>query len=281
MTTTRSNSVIASPSGPWGREVSSELILNYAEPRSAALQAFDVLQIIQSEISMPIVDAPPAASWVAEGAEISNTDPTVSEVVVRPSKLAVLSTFSREALQDDTTGSLAAAEVVGGGMAASIDAAMFTTLAAPAPQGLNAITPNLVNANPALGLDGFFAAAAHAVALGTMVDSFVLSPEDWSALSLLKKQDGSNEQLLSDATSTAIMRLAGAQILVCSSVPQGTAWALPRAAARIVVREGIDLVVDTSRFLEFDKTAVRATMRVSFGFVRPATISKIAVVAGE
>jgi HK97 family phage major capsid protein len=277
MSTIRSNSVVASPAGPWGREVNSELILNYAEPRSAALQSFDVLQITQSEISMPIVDAPPAASWVAEGAEITNSDPTVREVVVRPSKLAVLSTFSREALQDDQTGSLAAAEIIGGGMATSIDAAMFTAIAAPAPSGLTTITPNIVDFNPALGLDGFYAAAAHAVALGTQVNSFVLSPEDWQALSLLKKQTGSNEPLLSVATDTAIMQLAGAQILVSSSVPEGVAWALPRAAAKVVVREGIDLVVDTSRYLEFDKTAVRATMRVAFGFVRPATISKIAL----
>jgi HK97 family phage major capsid protein len=277
MSTLTTTSTVDVSSGPWGRAVNSQLILDYATPRSSALEAFDVVTITQSEISMPVVDAPPAASWVAEGAEITSTDPSVSEIVVRPSKLAVLSTFSREALADDQTGSLAAAEIIGAGMASTIDTAMFQAIAAPAPKGLTTLIPNGVDFDPATGLDGFYEAAAHAVSLGTTVNTFVLSPEDWIKLSKLKKQTGSNELLLSEATSAPVLTLAGATLSVCSAVPEGTAWALPRAAARIVVREGLDLVVDSSRYLEFDKVAVRATMRMSFGFVRPATISKIAL----
>lgn len=40
-----------------------------------------------AEYRIPIVSADPTASWVAEGAEITPTDPTLQELVVTPPRL--------------------------------------------------------------------------------------------------------------------------------------------------------------------------------------------------
>jgi hypothetical protein len=44
----------------------------------------------------PIVSADPTAAWVAEGAEISPSDPTLQEPVVTPPKVAGLTIITRE-----------------------------------------------------------------------------------------------------------------------------------------------------------------------------------------
>lgn len=277
MTTTRTTSANAGPAGPWGRGVNAEMIFNYATPVSVALQVFEHKYTQHSELTLPILDSPAEASWVAESAEIPLTDPDVDEVVVRPRKVAVLSGFSREALRDDETGTFAAASTTAHGLAAKIDAALFSTLPTPAPSGLTGITPNEIDDDPATSLDGYLAAAAHAESLGTVVGSFVLASDDWKALSKLRKGKDSNEPLLSEVTGKPRRQIAGASVFVSEHVPAGTAWALPRDAGLIVVREDVDLTVDGSRYLEYDRIAIRAIMRCAFAFVRPSTISKIEV----
>src|SRR5664280_2471768 len=90
-----------------------------------------------TEYHIPIVTADPTAAWVAEGAEITPADPTITELIVTPSKLAGLTIVSREAA-DDTNPT--AAQVVGEGLARDIarriDQAAFAGLASPAPAGL-------------------------------------------------------------------------------------------------------------------------------------------------
>jgi HK97 family phage major capsid protein len=66
---------------------------------------------------VPIVAADPVASWAAEGAEITPSEPTLTELTVTPAKVAGLTIISRE-LADDS--SPQAARVVGGGLARDI-----------------------------------------------------------------------------------------------------------------------------------------------------------------
>ena len=66
---------------------------------------------------IPIVSADPTASWVAEGAEITLSDPTLQELTVTPAKVAGLTIISRE-LADDSNPE--AASVVGGGLAREV-----------------------------------------------------------------------------------------------------------------------------------------------------------------
>lgn len=263
------------PDAPWFREASAQLFIDAAETQSVALAVHDRLITRAAEMALPVLDEPPAAGWYAEDAEIAATAADMRQVVTRPAKVAVLATFSREALADDATGRISAADVVAAGVASKVDEAFFGDLAAPAPSGLGSLTVNAVDYDPATGLDGFYAAAAHAETRGTRVGAFVLSPADWAALSTLKKATGSAEPLLSSTMEAPRRTIAGGDVFVSSQVPTGTAWALPRDAARIVVREDVNVIVDPSRYLEFDRVAVRVTMRVGFAFVRPSAISLI------
>jgi HK97 family phage major capsid protein len=43
-----------------------------------------VIETLRPSVRFPIVDADAAASWVVEGDTISETDPTLGEVVVTP-----------------------------------------------------------------------------------------------------------------------------------------------------------------------------------------------------
>ncbi len=61
--------------------------------------------------------ADPTASWVAEGAEITRSDPTLQELIVTPPKVAGLYIISRELADDSSSG---AAQVVGDGLARDI-----------------------------------------------------------------------------------------------------------------------------------------------------------------
>jgi len=115
----------------------------------------------QHALPHPHCDGRTTASWVAEGQEISPSDPTLQELVVTPPKVAGLTIISRE-LADDSNP--AAAQVVGDGLTRDIprriDQAAFAGLRAPATAGLSTLSgvASCVNASAFANLD--FAAEA-------------------------------------------------------------------------------------------------------------------------
>ena len=60
-----------------------------------------------------------------------------------------------------------------------------------------------------------------------------------------------------------------------SAVTAGTGWGIPRVHAILVRRNDVDLAVDRSAYFTSDRTAIRATMRVSFAFPHAAAIQRI------
>jgi HK97 family phage major capsid protein len=86
--------------------------------------------------------APRAASWVVEGDVISETDPTLGELVVTPMGLKALTTVSNELIADSAANAEAAG-VVGDGLvrsfARAIDSAFFSTATSNGPDGLGSI----------------------------------------------------------------------------------------------------------------------------------------------
>ena len=108
------------------------------------------------------------------------------------------------------------------------------------------------------------------------VSSFVANPADALALSQLKESTSSIRPLLgSDATSATRRVVLGVPLLVSSAVTAGTVWGIPKERAVIVRRKDVELDVDTSAYFTSYRTAVRAIMRVGFGFTDPATIQKV------
>ena len=56
-------------------------------------------------------------------------------------------------------------------------------------------------------------------------------------------------------------------------------WGIPRMRAVMVRRQLVELAVKRSAYFSSDRTAIRATMRVKFGFPHPVAIQRIALSA--
>lgn len=258
-----------------------QLVVQPVEANSIALQAGTLVTTDATRTKIPRVTADPSASWVAEGAEIGTSDPTVDDITVTPEKLAGLVVVSTEAAEDTSP---AAADMIGDGLARDIakklDAAFFGTSPASSaqPEGLEDLAGvTEVDAGTAWAdLDPFAAALSNAEGHGVQVSNFVANPADALLLSQLKESTSSIRPLLGADATTATRRLIqGVPLLVSSAVTAGTIWGIPKQRAVIVRRKDVELDVDASAYFTSYRTAVRAILRVGFGFTDPATVQKV------
>lgn len=124
-------------------------------------------------------------------------------------------------------------------------------------------------------LDPFAEALANAEAFGLDVGSFVANPADALILATLKESTASRRSLLApDPTQPARRLIQGVRLFVSPVVTPGTVWGIPQAGDHCAPerrRPGCGQV----GLLTSDRTAIRATMRVSFAFPHAAAIQKI------
>lgn len=235
-----------------------------------------------TDYRIPLVVTDPAAAWVAEGDEITPSDPTLQELIVTPPKVAGLSIISRE-LADDS--SPAAAQVVGDGLARDIarriDQAAFAGLAAPAPAGLSTLAGVTPYVNAAAFDDLDFAAEAISAAetVGATVTAFVAGPAVALQLAKIRSATGSNQPVLGmDATSATSRQVLGVPLFVSEFVAADTLYAVDGSRVWLVVRDNASVEADRSVFFTSDRVAVKATMRAGFGFVHPASVVKVTLI---
>lgn len=249
--------------------------------QSVAAQVSTVISTTSHDLRVPVVTADPSAAWTAEGAEIGVSDPTLTEITVTPKKLAGLVVVSNELASDSSP---AALQVVGDGLVRDlrrkIDAAYFGTTVTNGPNGLGSLAGvGIAGSGGAWDdLDAFEAAKAAAESAHTQVTAFVASPATALALSTVKEYGtaGSNRALLqSDPTQPSARTISGVPLLVSPSVAADLVWAIPRQHSLFVIRQDASVVTDTSAFFTSDRVAVRATLRVSFGFPYPAAVIKV------
>lgn len=256
-----------------------DLIVRPVTNDSIAAQVSKVVNTSSSSYRVPIVTADPTAAWVAEGQEIAADDLDLTELDITFSKLAGLTVISSELAADSSP---EAAQEVGAGLSRDlvrkVDQAYFGALASPAPSGLGALSGiTAVSAGAAYAnLDPFAEAIAKAEEVGATVGAFVTTPAVALTLAKLKVQTGSNQQLLgTDPTSPTSRTISGVPLLVSPTIAANTVWAIPRDRALFVLRNGAEVTTDGSVFFTSDRIAVRAKLRVGFGFPHPAAIVKI------
>jgi HK97 family phage major capsid protein len=281
MTNTRINSSpILTP-----EEINTGL-LNPVEAGSIATRVATVVRTASPSYRLPMVAKDPTAAWVAEGEEIPLSDAQFDEEIVEPTKVAGITVVTRELAEDSSP---EAVETIGRGLARDIalkvDAAFFGDLPAPAAAGLGSLTTGMPGDVQALSagaafdnLDVFAAAQSAAAEVGAALTSFVANPADALALARLKESEGSNRPLLgSDPTQPTQRLIGGVPLIVSSAVPAGTIWGLPQNAVYVVIREDADIVSDDGKgqFFTSDRVAIKATMRVGFGFPQRSAIVKI------
>ena len=74
--------------------------------------------------------------------------------------------------------------------------------------------------------------------------------------------------LASDPTAPAFRVVSGVPLLTSPTIVNDVVWALPRARIIFALRTGTTVESDRSVFFTSDRTAVRATVRVSWGFLQ-------------
>lgn len=222
-------------------------------------------------LRVPIVTDDPTAAWVAELDEIVHSEATLAEIEKPFAKLAGLTRMSREMVYDSNPDTL---DISGAGLVRDIrrklDAAFFGNQASPAPAGLESITPTDVDAGGYADLDPFAEAISEAEQRGAQINTWITDPATALTLATIKDQSGSNRTLLDDRT------ILGRPVLVSEAVTVGTVWAIPMDRVIVAVRTDTELTVDESRYFEYDAVAVRAVMRVAFGFPHEAAVIRIA-----
>ena len=67
----------------------------------------------------------------------------------------------------------------------------------------------------------------------------------------------------------------GRPVYLSEYVHAGHIWGVPKDLVMVAVRQDATLVVDRSRFFEYDATSVRAVLRVAYGMPYPQAIVRI------
>lgn len=255
------------------------LIVRPVTAASVALTTTTVVTTASTVFHVPVVTDDPSAGWVAEGGEITPDDATLDEVQVTPSKVAGLTIISRELATDSSP---AAAQVVGDGLARDIarqvDTAFYGTTTTNGPGGLGGVTgvSTVDTGGTWSNLDWAAEAISKAEQEGAELSAFVGHPTDVLTLSKLKDETGSNRPLLgTDPTAPTRRTILGVPLHVSAAVTAGTIWAYDRTRIVTVMRDDVTLDVDRSAYFTSDRIAIRATMRIGFGYPHPASIVKI------
>lgn len=91
--------------------------------------------------------------------------------------------------------------------------------------------------------------------------------------SAVTEAEGSRRFLMESAET-----VEGLPVIQSAAVPVGRAWVVDHAQVLTVLREGTTVAVSSDAYFYSDRVAVRATMRVGFGFPAP-TPARLAVIA--
>ena len=272
-TTTANGSAVLTP------DQINQLIVLPLQSESVALRASTVVHISSHSLRCPRVTADAAASWTPEGTEITPDTPTVDSVVITPLGLKALSLLSNELVNDSSPSALKlVGQSVVRDIAKRIDLAWAANTTSNAPSGLLSITPTLANAGDSwTNLDWAEYAKSNAAQHNTTVDMFVTNPATLLKIATLKELSGSNKTLLgSDPTKPADYTVAGVPIVATPAITTADlVWAIPASRVVAAMRKDVTVETDTSMAFSSDRTALRAVIRISWGFLEPLSITKI------
>lgn len=227
-----------------------------------------------ASLNVPILKKDAGAAWVAEGGEITPDDPTLDELTITPSKVAGLTIVSRE-LADDSSPD--AQKMVGDGLARSIitqiNTAWLGNAAAPAQKGLGSLAATITAVTGTLtNLDVFAEAISAAETAGFNLTGFVVHPTDALAIAKLKDGGTSNKALLDNPRE-----ILGRPVFVSDKATAKTIWGLDAVQTLTILREDVQLAVSNDAYFSSDRIAIRASMRVGFGFPQPKSTVKITI----
>lgn len=223
------------------------------------------------------------ATITAEGAEIDEAEPTLSEVLVRTSKITQLVRLSREQFGQDGTADQLANSV----SRAIIKRADELFFAEPAPTppatapaaGLVNVTGVIDGGEVSDNLDALTDLVAELQANKATPTAVLLDPLGWGALRKLKIGLDFNSTLLGAGTADAEPRLLGLPVAVNHALPAYSGIVVDRFAVVSAVGPVV-IATSTDQYFSSDSVAVRATFRLGSVVVRPDRIGVFTIDAG-
>jgi len=227
-------------------------------------------------VRIPFVADDGDAGFVAEGAEIPDTDPDLDETVVLTGKVAKLSRFSREQLEQPN-----AAKLIVDSMSRSVTrkgnrAFLANPAGGPGPVGLlNAGITEIVTPIEA-NLDLITEAIAMIETADGTATQIIASPAAWADLSRLKKSTDSNESLLGAGTETVERRLESLPVLVTNAMPAGQLLVLDKSTVLSAVGD-VKLARSEHAYFSSDSIGVRVTWRAGWKVQRPGRVVKLTI----
>jgi HK97 family phage major capsid protein len=261
----------------WTPEDYGNLIDLVIAEKSIAFQAGTVVQTGSETVRFPMLTADPAVGWYAENSQISLTDPSNTELVIVPKKVAGLTQSSNEAIEDSNP---AVATVIGTALARSIakkiDTAFFANTTSNGPSGILSLTGiNVVDTGTITwdSLDPIHQAKHDALADGANLTHIILAPDVALKLATAKETEASFKGLLDNVADG--VSLAGLKLLVSTDVATGNAWAVDSSQVIVVQRTGTKIVKSDQAAFDYDGVQIRATSRVSWGFANPAGVVRL------
>lgn len=271
MTNTTTGSGLSTTAGAFTPEDFGGLVDLAVKARSIAARSATVFGTDKDKVTFPVWKADPSVAFYNELDTIATTAGDTDEVPVTIHKTAGLSLMSNE-LKDDSDPSVA--DLIGSGLAnqiaRSVDAAYLASTTAKGPNGLLSIAYSAVDTGASLSnLDPFIAARYAAVAAGSELTSWIVSPTVAEALSKLKIASGSNQSLIQFVEDG--LNVAGLPVLVSDQVDAATKfWGIPSAHVKLVMRKGT--TVERFPAVQQDGTYVRAISRFGLGFLNEAGV---------
>ena len=220
-----------------------------------------------------------AAGFVAEGAEISEANPGLSEVVVNTGKVAQLVRLSREQFEQPNAAQLisesVARAVTTAANAAYIAQVKPTAPAVTPPAGLLNIT-GIVNGGAITGdLDALADALATLETNGATPSHIIASPAAWGYLRRFKVADDRNDTLLGAGINDLDKRLLG---ITSAAVTAGSLLVVDKTAIVSAVGD-VQVSISDQVYFTSDAVGIRATWRFGANLVKPNRIAKLTVTA--
>jgi Phage capsid family len=284
----------------------TELVVDPLRQTSVFTQVSTWVGADSDRFRFPIVTEDVSCFWTGEGQALTDSVPTVSELLSMPKKLTALVPISRELAMDSNP---AAAAVAGDSVVRS--AARNLDLAAFGTNSGNSLQPaglvDLVNSDVGVqllswdtfeNLDWAIEAETMLNQVGSTATAFVMSANTLSALAQIKRFETtefiiSNETLIpaehvanapdtrepSDALPRQVPRFfvngTPAYWTLEGVIPDGVIYAIHDRYSFIVVRQDYELIVSPWPMFANDMLLLRFVFRCDFAWPKPQSIVQI------
>lgn len=224
-----------------------------------------------------------AAQFTAEGTEIPEANPGLSEVQVFTGKITQLIRLSAEQYRQTETAQQLS-DSVARAIIKKADLAYLTQVAPtpPAvspPAGLTNVAGVVAGGEVADSLDVLSDLIATLQAAGAEPSHIVVGPLGWSAITKLKVGADRNDSLVGAGTIAAERRLLSLPVLVTPALTGLSGLVLDRTAIASAAGT-VRVAVSEHAFFASDSVAIRADWRIGWNCVRPTRTGKFTIAAG-